>query len=532
MRLPAALSRPRRPAWGWLALAAALGAGVALGQAPFGLWALALVALSFLFPLGQRLGAGWVGLAAGTGYGAMAMFWIAEPFLVEPERYGWMAPFAVALMSLGMGAFWALGLGLGARMGGARIGGPSPMLRAAGMAAGLFGAELARSYLFTGFPWVLFGHIWLETPVAQLASLIGAPGLSALTLGLAVAPWLWPNPNRRWLADGLAGGLLALIWLWGQGQLAQDIPPRAAPVTLRLVQPNAPQHLKWRPEYRETFFFRHLDLTAQPPAPGQPVPDLIIWPETAVPFLLERPGDGLLMVAEAAGGTPVALGIQREEGLRYFNSLAVIGPGGAVGPVYDKLHLVPFGEYMPFGDALLRLGISAFAAQAGNGYSAGTLQGQGDGLLDLGAAGRALPLICYEAVFAADIRRTIAHATAQGGGRPDWLVQITNDAWFGTVSGPFQHLAQARFRAIEFGLPLARAANTGVSAMIDARGRVVESLGMGVEGVIDAPLPPALPATFYAKWGDGPIISIFATISALISLIGRKYRVDRNRRRV
>lgn len=541
MRLPAALRRPRRPAWGWLLLALALGAGVALGQAPFGYWALALVALSFLFPLGQRLAAGWVGLAAGTGYGAAAMFWIAEPFFVEPEIHGWMAPFAVAFMSLGMGAFWALGMGLGARLAGsnlAQVGpaaapaAPAAPLRAAGMAAGLFAAELARSFLFTGFPWVLFGHIWLETPVAQLAALIGAPGLSFLTLLIAVAPWLCPNPNRRWLADAAAGGALALCWLWGQGQLAALTPPRAPTITLRLVQPNAPQHLKWRPEYRETFFFRHLDLTAAPAAPGKPAPDLILWPETAVPFLLERPGEGLAMVAEAAGGTPVALGIQRGEGLRYFNSLAVIGPGGAVGPVYDKLHLVPFGEYMPFGDALVGLGISAFAAQAGNGYSAGQpggqSGGQGDGLLNLGAAGRALPLICYEAVFASDIRRTMA----SGGSRPDWLLQITNDAWFGTVSGPFQHLAQARFRAIEFGLPLARAANTGVSAMIDARGRVVESLGMGVEGVIDAPLPPALPATFYAKAGDVPIISIFATISALISLIGRKYRVDRNRRRV
>lgn len=519
MRLPAALSRPRRPAWAWLLLALALGAAVALGQAPFGLWWLALIALSFLFPLAQRCSPGWTGFAAGMGYGAAAMFWIVEPFFVEAEIYGWMAPFAVVFMAAGMGVFWGLGMGLGARLAGV-----SAPLRAAGMAAGLLGAELARSALFTGFPWVLLGHIWLETPVAQLAAQIGAAGLSALTLVLALAPWMVANPNRSWLVDALAGGVIALAWLWGEGRLAQPPAPRDPPLSLRLVQPDAAQHLKWLPEYRDAFFFRHLDLTAQPPAAGKPPPDLIVWPETAVPFLLERPGDGLAMVAEAAAGVPVALGIQREEGLRYFNSLAVIGPGGAVQAVYDKVHLVPFGEYIPFGDALVRLGISAFAAQAGNGYSAGRAQAG----LDLGRLGRVQPLICYEAVFAADIRRAIARA----GSRPDWLLQITNDAWFGTVSGPFQHLAQARFRAIEFGLPLARAANTGVSAMIDARGQVLESLGMGVEGVIDAPLPAALPATFYSRAGDWPLFTLFGMALAAIYLRGRKNRVDRKPGRV
>lgn len=509
MRLPQALRAPvRPPAWA-LALAVALGAGVASGQAPFGLWWLALIALGFVFPLGLRFSPGWTGFAAGFGYAALAMFWIVEPFMVEPEIYGWMAPFALFFMASGMGAFWALGMALGARLG------RGPASRAAGMALGLWGMEFARSYLFTGFPWVLFGHIWLDTPVAQAAAYIGVLGLSLLTLALAVSPWLMVNPKRRWRVEVVSALVLTLLWFGGEVRLDATVPPREPPVLLRLVQPNAPQALKWLPEYRLDFFYRHLDLTAAPPAEGAPRPDLVIWPETAVPFLLDDPGAGLEMIAEAASGVPVALGIQRSEGRRYFNSLAVIGPGGAVGQVYDKVHLVPFGEYMPFGDALGQFGIAAFAAQAGNGYSAGAAAR----LLDLGPLGKAAPLICYEAVFAQDIFRLPA--------RPDWLMQVTNDAWFGEVSGPWQHLAQARFRAIEFGLPVARAANTGVSAMIDAKGRVVEQLGMGVEGVIDAGLPPSLGPTVYARLGDLPLFVAFAALAAIIYLIGRKYRVDR-----
>jgi len=491
--------------WG---LAAVLGVGVALGQAPFGLWWLALLALGLLIPLAQGTSPFRVGLAAGTGYAALAMFWIVEPFFVEPEIYGWMAPFALLFMALGMGLFWALGMSLGARLG------STIASRSAGVAIGLFAADMARSYLFTGLPWVLFGHIWLETPVAQFAADVGAMGLGVLTLGLSVLPWLMPKPNWRLPAVAVSVAVVAGLWWGGSVRLAEPVAPRTTPINLRIVQPNAPQDLKWRPEYAEQFFFRHLDLTAEPPAPGKPAPDLILWPETAVPFLLDRPGDGLTMIAEAAHDVPVAIGIQREEGLRYFNSLAVIGAGGKVGEVYDKVHLVPFGEYIPWGDALARFGISAFAAREGNGYSAGRARK----LLDLGRLGLAQPLICYEAVFPQDMRL---------GMRPDWLLQITNDAWFGEMSGPVQHLAQARFRAIEFGLPLARSANTGISALIDARGQVVASLPMGAQGVIDAPLPGSLPQTPYARIGDWPLLAGLFAAGALVFAAARKSRVDR-----
>jgi apolipoprotein N-acyltransferase len=225
------------------------------------------------------------------------------------------------------------------------------------------------------------------------------------------------------------------------------------------------------------------------------------------------------MIAEAAGGVPVALGVQRSEGLRYFNSLAVIGPDAVPRAVYDKFHLVPFGEYIPFGDLAARFGLSAFAAQAGNGYTAGP----GAALLDLGDLGRVQPLICYEAVFPQDLRAVPA--------RPDWLLQATNDAWFGQLSGPWQHLAQARMRAIEMGLPLARAANTGISAMIDARGRVVAALGLDRAGVVDADLPAALPVTPYARLGDLPVLLVLIGAMGALAAVRRK-AIDPARRTV
>lgn len=502
-----------RPAGRRLGLAALLGAGVAAGQAPLGLWALALVSLAGVLMLAvaepQARRAGWIGWAAGFGYAVAAMFWIVEPFLVEPEVHGWMAPFALVLMASGMGLFWAL-----ATAGGSLIG-QGPNGRALAMALGFGASDLLRGYLFTGFPWVLLGHVWIGTPVMQAAAVVGPVGLTLLLTLPAAAPAL-AAPMRR---PALIGAVLALtgLWLAGQARLNASVPPRSPEVQLRLVQPNAAQHLKWRPDMAREFFLRHLDLTA---AAAATPPDLIIWPETAVPFLLNDPGAGLQMVAEAAGGVPVALGVQRAEGARYYNSLAVLGADAVPRLVYDKFHLVPFGEYIPFGDLAARLGITAFAAQAGNGYSAGP----GAAVLDLGPGlGLVQPLICYEAVFAQDLRAAPR--------RPDWLLQVTNDGWFGTLSGPWQHLAQARLRAVETGLPLARAANTGVSAVIDAKGRVVAHLGLGQVGVVDSLLPATLPATVYASWGDLPVFAFIVTLLALLGGLRRK-AVDRSRSRV
>ncbi len=494
------------------------GLGVALGQAPWGQWPLAVAGLGLLSALvlkarGPRtaFSLGWVSGAACFG---LALVWIIEPFLVEPDRHGWMAPFALLLMAGGLGLLWGLAAALAVWLA------PGQGARPWVLVLSLLGFEALRGQLFTGFPWAMVGHVWIGTPVAQLAALSGALGLSALALALgatlATAWWRWRQTRRTraLLVLALGGAALASAWVWGAARLAEPAVPDRD-LRLRLVQPNAPQHLKWDWDHAEGFFWRHIDLTAAPAADGR-APDLVIWSETAVPFFLDNPGDGLRLAAEAAGGAPLVLGIQRREpgasgaGPRYFNSLAVLDPNGAARATYDKHHLVPFGEYMPvlgrFADSLGAGWAGGLASQALAGYSAGP----GPVLLDLGEAGRVLPLICYEAIFPRNLRTTE---------RPDWLLQITNDAWFGQRTGPFQHLAQARLRAIEQGLPMVRVANTGVSAVIDARGVIRAELGMDVEGALDADLPGARTAPPYARSGDLPwYLSLALALTALMVL--------------
>jgi apolipoprotein N-acyltransferase len=383
-----------------------------------------------------------------------------------------MAPFAFVLMAFGLGLFWAVAAALAAVL-------PH---RALGLAAALSAVELARGHLFTGFPWAQLGHLWLGSPVEQLAALVGSTGLTVVTLLAAALPLLARRRGAAAAAAMVAAGL-AFGVVRGAGP---ELPIRD--VSLRLVQPNAEQSLKWDPDQALALFRRQLGFTGE----GTPA-DLTIWPETAVPYMLEYSPEVAGIIAGASGGRPVAVGIQRIESGQVWNSLRVIEGAGAVSQTYDKHHLVPFGEYLPLGDlALDWFGVAAFAAQTGNGYSAGT----GPQLLDLGPViGRVLPLICYEAVFPA-IPRGVAE-------RPDWMLQVTNDAWFGTLTGPFQHFQQSRLRAIEMGLPLVRVANTGVTAVIDARGRVEQSLPFGTAGYLDVPgLRMGLPPTPYARFGD------------------------------
>ncbi|MCB2094260.1 MAG: apolipoprotein N-acyltransferase [Rhodobacteraceae bacterium] len=488
-----------RPGWRPLLLAAVLGTLVATGQAPLHLWWLALAALGGLSALiahpqraWQTLWLGWVG---GAGYFAAALFWIVEPFLVDVGRYGWMAPFALILMSFGMALFWALAAGVAALA-------PGRGGRVLGFAIGLAATDMLRSYVFTGFPWALIGHIWIGTPVAQGAALVGPVGLSLLATLVVAVPMTAVTKGGRLVLSALALAVLAAAWVGGEMRLAQPDPPRERPIRVRLIQPNASQQLKWRGDMWRVFLERQMAATAAPAA--EPL-DLIVWPEVAVPFLLGRSGDLLAEIARVSGGVPVALGIQREQDLRFFNSLAVIDGHGRVSALYDKWHLVPFGEYMPMGEVLAEFGIGAFAAREGFGYTAGT----GARVLDLGTAGKVLPLICYESVFPQDLRAAPERA--------DWVLQVTNDGWFGNLAGPYQHLAQARLRAVEQGLPLLRAANTGISAVIDAKGRLLQSLPLNSAGFLDAAVPAALPATPYARTGDLPLsVLLLCAIGAMI----------------
>lgn len=468
----------RRPIWAALLAGAVAG----LGQVPVSLAPITLVILAVVFHLHRRCPApktaAIVGFGFGFGYFLVTLLWILEPFFVDIARHGWMAPFALAGLAAGMALFWAVAGALAKLVSG-------PWAQALAWAAALALAELARSYVLTGFPWALIGHVWIGWGPMQLAAWIGPHGLTFLTvLFPALMLGLWPKR-----AAVLATAAVALALAGGGAWQARQPVPDGPGTVVRLVQPNAAQHLKWHPDHVREFFDLQVALTAA----GDPKtrPDLIVWPETAVPTRLENAGYALALVSEAAQGVPVALGIQRFEAGEAFNSLAVIDSTGAVTEVYDKHHLVPFGEYIPALWVFRYLPFGAFVQEHGFGYT----PGPGARVLDLGALGRVLPLICYEAIFPQDLRVSE---------RPDWLLQVTNDAWFGNWVGPYQHLAQARLRAVEQGLPMARVANTGVSAMIDPRGTVTAQLPLNKAGYRDVLLPGALAPTVYASTGDGP----------------------------
>ncbi len=482
-----------------LVLAALAGFTGSLGLAPFGLWPLALVGLACVYLLAQtaqtRRAAALVGWAAGTGYFALALVWIVEPFFIEPWKHGWMAPFALVFMSAGLALFWGA------------AGAASHRLGALGWVAALALAELARAYVLTGFPWALIGYLWSETPLAIHASFVGSHGLTLLTLAIAAS--LASAFRGYRVLPVLALLFLPLAFFGGLGYLQAHEEHMPIGPIVRLIQPNAAQHEKWDPELIPTFWERQIDYTQAPPQ-RERAPSLIVWPETAIPWTLGRADGALEMISEAAGGTQVVLGLQRFNGPKLYNSLLLLGADGSRRALYDKYHLVPFGEYMPLGNFLSRFGINGLAAQHGNGYSAGP----GAQLITLEGIGPALPLICYEAVFPQDVSAAPS--------RPAVLLQITNDAWFGKFSGPHQHLSQARMRAIEQGLPMIRAANTGVSAMIGPTGEITASLPLGEAGFIDVALPNALAPTLYARTGDWLMLAVILALLAFSALTAKR----------
>ncbi|MCA0871835.1 apolipoprotein N-acyltransferase [Seohaeicola saemankumensis] len=493
----------RWPLWRRMALAALAGALAAFGLAPVGLWIVTLLLLPLLPVLllasGTPRQAALSGWAFATGWFAHGLFWIIEPFFVEPEIYGWMAPFALVFMAGGLALFWGLAFGLAHRWGRTS---PGRVWLLIGL---LSLAEVARAYVLTGFPWAALAQIWTGSDTLLLLAWIGPQGLAVLTLAVSVLPG-WAIATRAPL-EGHVAALLPAFVLAAATMLAVQTKPPApnTDFTVRVIQPNAPQHQKWDPAHMPTFFRRQVEFTAI-----EPRPDLIVWPESAVPALLEQAEPYFDVISQAAGGSAVVLGIRRLEGRRLFNTAVYLDGDGAVGGTYDKHHLVPFGEYVPLGDLAAQAGLHGFAARDGQGYSAGP----GPQLMSLGPLGRALPLICYEAVFPQDVNGAPE--------RPDLLLQLTNDAWFGQRSGPYQHLAQARMRAVEQGLPMIRAANTGVSAVIDPLGRVRRSIPLGEAGYADAALPAPLPPTLYARTGDLPVILLL--LIGTVALVWRQTR--------
>ena len=486
--------------WAFAVLCVCLGAIAALGQAPWGLWWLALPAFFSVFGAFSKAQdwkrAAWTGWSVGLGYFAVALFWIVEPFLVDIARHGWMAPFALLFMAGGFALFWGAAFGFAHQLGGHRLQVPSAVVLLSMM-------EMLRGVILTGFPWAMIGHIWTDHPILQIAALGGAGGLTLFTLVMAALPVAM---RHSFLGLGMAISLLAAGWGYGSYVLTSTVVPETGKMA-RLVQPNAPQHLKWDPRYIGEFFSRQLAMTAEPAQ--QPL-DIVIWPETAVATLLNDAEVAIAAIADAAQGVPVMFGVNARVGQTYRNSLAVVGRDGALLDTYHKHHLVPFGEYVPLGEVMAMLGIRGMAARDGGGFGAGP----GAKLLTIEGVGHVLPLICYELIFPRHLRMAE---------RPDLIVQITNDAWFGTISGPYQHLAQARLRAVEQGLGLVRSANTGVSASIDPLGRVLREIPLNNTGYADAAIPGALPPTLYARTGDIPISAVLLVL--LIFVRSARHRI-------
>lgn len=493
------------------------GALASLAQAPWYWSPLYMLGMGGLFFLcgrnpGVRASA-LLGWCYGLGYYFVGVQWVGEAFLVDAARFAWMQPFAIGFLAALMGLFAALACAV------ARWVARTPTAHAFAFVAAWGAAEWLRGVAFTGFPWHHPAYLWtVRDDLMQGAALIGPHGLGLLAVAIAIAPAYALQCPRGRRAPGLiwlALGLFALLGLWGYGhqrlvgaQLANVEPP----VRLRIVQPVLTQKDKWRPELRDSHLANYLELTARAP---EFRPTHVIWPETATPFLLMRDTKRRqLIAANLPPGSQLLTGTPRYQGqdisLTAFNSLVLLDPSGRLTLLYDKRHLVPFGEYLPFRSVLSLIGLDRLAVSAVD-FSSGELPQ----VSPLPGAPSVRPLICYEVIFPAESAVTP---------RPGWLLNITNDAWFGDSAGPRQHLAIARMRAVEQGLPLVRAANTGVSALIDPYGRILQSLDIGLRGIIDRRLPAALPSPPpYAIGGDLPFLLLLLGCVAS-ALPGRRQR--------
>jgi apolipoprotein N-acyltransferase len=513
-RLAVALATARR----WPHLSAfALGAVVALALPPLDFWP-ALLGFAGLLDLLRRAEdprrAFVLGWCFGFGHFLAGLYWIAIAFFADAERFGVLAVPAVLLLCAGLAFYPAL-----AALLVALYRWRSASAAALALAVVWLLTEWLRGHLFGGFPWNLIGYAFAgSTGVSQLAAVTGIWGLSLLAVAAGALPvaLLEPGVRLRWQPAAAAGLVLALAWLGGTLRL-QEGPSEATPgVRLRLVQGNIAQHHKWQPELRARWFERYLELSARPAERIQAV----IWPESATPYPLDREPAARRLIAQVVppGGLLLTGGERfdlESEPPRAWNSLFALDDKGRILAVYDKRDLVPFGEFLPFRTVLGRLGLEK-VTQGSIDFQ----PGPGRETLDLPGLPPFSPLICYEAIFPGGV--IDPHA------RPDWLLNITNDAWFGVSSGPYQHFAMARFRAIEEGLPLVRAANTGISAVVDPFGRVQARLDLEVTGVLDAALPAPLAPPPFARLGLWPlIVLVWATGLVIAAIEFRARRVAR-----
>jgi apolipoprotein N-acyltransferase len=481
---------------GWRRLAFAFVTGLlsALAFAPFGVFPLLLLgcgALVLLIDGAQTSAhpvraAAWAGWAFAFGQFLAGLYWIGYAFFVDAADHLWQMPFIMVLLPGGLALLIALACGVASRFW--NKGWPRVFLFAGCYAT----VEWVRGWLFTGFPWNLPAYGWgASLAMMQANAVVGAYGLSLLTVLFGASLALLFDRSRDWFVPAAMMLLFVLIWTGGEFRLASTQAATVPGVRLRLVQPNVPQKDKYIPSERAAHWRELIDLSL---AKHGPSPTIIIWPESAPPFFLAREPGALDDVAVLTGTDRVLMtGAVRAEVTpgerpKFFNSFYIFAHGGKLIATYDKFHLVPFGEYVP--QFLQELGLGNVINMPGSfGF------GDGPHTFAVPGAPSVGPLICYEILFPSAV---------VGATRPQWLVNVTDDSWFGPPSstGPKQHLLTARVRAIEEGLPIARDANTGITAVIDPLGRLIGTATEGMTGVLDSDLPQALPETIFARFGE------------------------------
>lgn len=502
-----------------IVLALAAGAAAALAHPPFGFLP-GLLGYALLMLLAERTprvrGAFLVGWLAGFAYFLIGCWWVAEAFMVNPEQ-AWMAPFAASLLPALLAFFWAGACAIYRRMA-------MPGLFRALVFAALFCAfEQLRGWILTGLPWNPAGASWAAgSAMSQFASIGGVYGLSLVTVAAVAMIGLLGGPGPRKHRIGMAAGgvaLLAALGVYGMVRLSQPNPPPTQTV-VRIVQADVQQEAKWTPENFDAIVARYINLTGKP---GAAVPDIVVWPEGALPTTANdafAPGSPIAAGITGAlqPGQTLLAGLSRGElgpdgEARYYNSLFALhdeGAGVRVIDVYDKYRLVPFGEFLPLGEVMSAIGFRSLVHVAAD-FSPGPRPAP----ISLPNAPDVQPLICYESLYPG--------FTPGGRGRPQWIANVSNDAWFGRTSGPLQHLNLASYRALETGLPVVRATPTGVSALIGPKGGVIGAnrLDPGESGVIDARLPAPLPPTVYGWVGDWPGRVIIVLVLGLAVLARR-----------
>ncbi len=450
----------------------------------------------------------------GLGYFIAGLWWLGSAFLLDPLQYAWALPLGVFALPALLAVFTALGFIIADLLWS-----PGPG-RVLALAAGLGLSEWLRSTVFTGFPWNEFGMALGDNLVlSQFASLVGLHGLTIAAVAIAAAPAVFADMAGRTRAG--VPVLAALLFLsaiagFGLWRLSSGEPGMVEGVRLRIMQPNLVQDAAFRADHKDAILSTYLALSNRAKAHGaRGLVDVthLIWPETALPTILSRDPEALERIAGALPPNVVLItGAFRmgdptptEARPRFFNSIQVVDHGEVIDN-YDKVHLVPFGEYLPLSGLFKLVGLAAFVHIPGE-FEAGVLRKP----LAVPGLPPVLPLICYEAIFPGAVDRTKSPW-------PGLMLNVSNDSWFGTTPGPYQHLAQARLRSIEEGLPLVRAATTGLSAVIDPYGRILARLPLGATDVLDSPLPRDIPPPFFARHGLAALAGmwILAVAGALL----------------